>query len=61
VDPGTIVKIINPGNNKILYAKVLYNMESIRQNQGLDIRISDAAAAALAISETDKFIVKVNY
>ncbi len=61
VDPGTIVKVTNPGNNKILYAKVLYSMESIRQNQGLDIRISDAAAAALSISETDKFIVKVNY
>lgn len=61
VDPGTIVKITNPGNNKILYAKVLYSMEGIRQNQGLDIRISDAAAAALSISETDKFIVKVNY
>lgn len=61
VDPGTIVKITNPGNNKILYAKVLYSMEGIRQNQGLDIRISDAAAAALAISDTDKFIVKVNY
>lgn len=61
VDPGTIVKITNPGNNKILYAKVLYSMEGIRQNQGLDIRISDAAAAALAIKETDKFIVKLNY
>ena len=61
VDPGTIVKITNPGNNKILYAKVLYSMEGIRQNQGLDIRISDAAAAALSIKETDKFIVKVNY
>ena len=61
IDPGTIVRITNPGNNKILYAKVLYSMEGIRQNQGLDIRISDAAAAALSISETDKFIVKVNY
>jgi hypothetical protein len=61
VEPGTIVKLTNPGNNKIVYAKVLYAMEGIRQNQGLDIRISDATAAALSISETDKFIVKVNY
>lgn len=61
VEPGTIVKITNPGNNKIVYAKVLYSMEGIRQSQGLDIRISDATAAALSVSETDKFIVKVNY
>jgi hypothetical protein len=61
VEPGTIVKLTNPGNNKIVYAKVLYAMEGIRQNQGLDMRISDASAAALSVSETDKFIVKVNY
>lgn len=61
VEPGTIVKLTNPGNNKIVYAKVLYAMEGIRQNQGLDMRISDATAAALSVSETDKFILKVNY
>ncbi len=61
VEPGTIVKITNPANNKMVYAKVLYPMEGIRQNEGLDVRISDATAAALSISETDKFVVKVNY
>lgn len=61
VEPGTIVKITNPGNNKIVFAKVLYSMDGVRQNQGLDMRISDATAAALSISDTDKFIVKVNY
>jgi LysM repeat protein len=61
VEPGTIVKITNPANNKMVYAKVLYGMEGIRQNQGFDMRISDAAAAALGITETDKFIVKVSY
>jgi len=61
VEPGTIVKITNPANNKVVYAKVLYPMEGIRQNQGLDIRISDATAAALTITETEKFVVKVNY
>lgn len=61
VEPGTIVKITNPANNKLVYAKVLYGMEGIRQNQGYDIRISDATAAALGITETDKFIVKVSY
>ena len=61
VEPGTIVKLTNPGNSKTIYAKVLYSMDKIRENQGVDIRISDAAASSLAVSETDKFILKVNY
>ena len=61
VEPGTIVKITNPSNSKIVYAKVLYAMDKIRENQGVDIRISDAAASTLAVSEMDKFILKVNY
>ena len=61
VEPGTIVKITNPGHNKIVFAKVLYAMDKIRENQGVDVRISDAAASTLAVSETDKFILKVNY
>ena len=61
IEPGTIIKIINPINNKTIYAKVLGEMSGIRQNLGLNIRISNAAASALEISETDKFIVKVNY
>ena len=61
VEPGTIIRIINPINNKAVYAKVLGEMSGIRQNVGLNIRISNAAASALEVSETDKFIVKVNY
>ncbi len=61
VPPGTIVKVINPSNNKTLYAKVLGEMSGIRQNEGLNIRISNAAASVLEITELDKFIVKVNY
>jgi hypothetical protein len=61
VEPGTIVKITNPSNSKTVYAKVLYSMDKIRENQGVDMRISDAAASSLAVSETDKFILKVNY
>lgn len=61
VPPGTIVKVINPSNNKAVYAKVLGEMAGIRQNEGFQIRISNAAAAALAVTEQDKFIVKVNY
>ena len=61
VEPGTIVKITNPSNSKIIFAKVLYAMDKIRENQGVDIRISDAGASTLAVSEMDKFILKVNY
>jgi hypothetical protein len=61
VVPGTIVKVINPANNKSVYAKVLGQMEGINMNKGLDIRISNAAASNLGITETDKFIVKLNY
>ncbi|MCX8019164.1 MAG: LysM peptidoglycan-binding domain-containing protein [Chitinophagaceae bacterium] len=61
VNPGTIVKVINPANNKAIYAKVLGAMAGIRQNQGYNIRISNAAAAALNVEDTEKFIVKIIY
>ena len=61
VATGTIVKVTNPGNNKAIYAKVLGEMNGIRQNQGLDVRISNAAASSLGISDIDKFTLKVNY
>jgi LysM repeat protein len=61
VEPGTIVKVINPTNNKAIYAKVLGEMSGIRQNQGYDLRMSNAAASALDITDTEKFIVRVNY
>lgn len=61
VEPGTIIKIINPSNNKAVYAKVLGEMSGIRQNQGYELRISNAAATALDVTDTDKFIVRVNY
>lgn len=61
VEPGTIIKVINPTNSKAIYAKVLGEMSGIRQNQGYDVRISSAAASALDVSDTDKFIVRVNY
>lgn len=61
VQAGTIVKLTNPENNKAVFAKVLGEMNGIRQNQGLDIRISNAAAAALEVGDTEKFILRVNY
>ncbi len=61
VDPGTIVQVINPTNNKSIYAKVLGEMSGIRQNQGLELRISNAAASALEIGDSEKFVVRVAY
>lgn len=61
VEPGTIVQVINPSNNKAIYAKVLGEMSGIRQNAGLELRISNAAASALEVSDTEKFIVRVAY
>jgi LysM repeat protein len=61
VEPGTIVQVINPTNNKAIYAKVLGEMSGIRQNQGLELRISNAAAAALEVGDTEKFVVRVAY
>jgi LysM repeat protein len=61
VEPGTIVRIVNPSNNKAVYAKVLGEMSGIRQNQGYNLRLSNAAASALDINDTEKFIVRVNY
>ena len=61
VEPGTIVRIINPSNNKAVYAKVLGEMSGIRQNQGYDLRMSNAAASVLEVTDQEKFIVKINY
>jgi LysM repeat protein len=59
IEPGTIVRVTNPINSKMIYAKVLGEMNSPKQ--GLNIRISNAAAATLGVEETDKFIVRLNY
>ncbi len=61
VEPGIIIRVTNPTNNKAVYAKVLDKMTGIRQNQGYTMRISNAAATALDISDTEKFVVRVNY
>lgn len=61
VEPGTIIRVVNPTNNHAVYAKVLDKMTGIRQNQGYNVRISNAAATALGVSDTEKFVVRVNY
>ncbi|WP_114791396.1 SH3 domain-containing protein [Niabella yanshanensis] len=59
--PGSLVKLTNPANNKVVYAKVLGKMKGIQYSEGFDIRISEAAAQKLQIGNTDKFNVTVTY
>jgi LysM repeat protein len=61
MDPGTIVRITNPANNRIIYAKLLGEMNGPKQNDGLNARVSNAAASALGVTDTDKFILRINY
>ena len=58
VPPGTIVKVTV--NNNSIYAKVLEALPDVKEDQGLMLRISNAAASVLNISES-KFQATVNY
>lgn len=49
--PGTIIKINNPATNKSIYAKVLDSNPELKQNEGLLVIISNAAAEELGVSE----------
>ena len=57
---GTIIKIINKSNQKAVYAKVLDVIPDLKQNNGILIRISNAAADELG-GLTDTFEVMLNY
>ncbi|RYY66021.1 MAG: LysM peptidoglycan-binding domain-containing protein [Chitinophagaceae bacterium] len=61
VEPGSIVKVSSPSTGKFIYAKVLGGMSGIRQNQGYDIRISNAAASVLDAGDSEKFTVRIQY
>lgn len=60
IAPGSIVKITNADGNKTIYAKVLWNMGDLKENEGLSYRISNAAADALGISDL-KFQISIAY
>ena len=47
---GSIVKITNPASNKTVYAKVLDVIPDISQNDGIDLRLSNAAAEELGVT-----------
>ena len=58
VERGTIVKIMV--NGRAVYAKVLDAVPNVKENAGLNVLISNAAAAQLEVSE-QKFNVGVMY
>jgi LysM repeat protein len=59
VNPGTIVKIAST-ENKVIYAKVLGSMPDMKENNGLLLRISNAAASYLGIIDP-RFPVQISY
>lgn len=60
VERGTVVKVTNLGNNKVVFVKVLGDIADIRENAGMVIVLSDAAAAQLGISN-DRFTSELSY
>lgn len=60
VMPGTILKITNTANGKSVFAKVLDAIPDIKQNSGLSIIISNAAAGEL-VADQEKFNCTITY
>ena len=58
---GTILKITNPANRKFVFAKVLDLMPDIKQNEGLLLLMSNAAAAELGAAEGSSISCLINY
>lgn len=56
---GSVVKITS-SNGNVVYAKVLWGLDKMKENNGLNFRISEATAAALGITDA-KFQLTVNY
>jgi LysM repeat protein len=59
VTPGTILKI-SSGDNKVVFAKVLGTLPDVKEDRGLLLRMSNAAASYLGISDP-KFPVQVTF
>lgn len=57
---GTIIKVTNTQSGKIIYAKVLDLMPEVKQNTGLILQLSNAAADELGVSES-KFECSISY
>lgn len=60
VERGTVVKVTNLTNNKVVFVKVLGDIADIKQNTGIMIVLSDAAVGQLGAS-TDRFTAELSY
>lgn len=58
--PGTVIKVTNSANGKIVYVKVLDIIPDMKQNIGLIIRISNAALQQLGATDL-KFNATLTY
>lgn len=52
VVPGTVVKMVRKSTDKVLYAKVLGSVPPGKESEGLSLRMSNAAVAALGLGDT---------
>src|ERR1017187_1627723 len=57
--PGSVIKVTSNATNKTIYAKVLDVIPDIKQNYGLTIIVSNAAASELG--ETEQFACNATY
>ncbi len=57
---GTIIKVTNRANGRSVYAKVLDVIPDIKQNEGMALRISNAAASELGAG-IENFDCTINY
>lgn len=60
VSPGTIVRITIPSSSRTVYAKVLGEIPAGKENEGLLVRVSNAALAQLQVPE-GRFNVQLQY
>jgi LysM repeat protein len=58
---GSYIKITNTANNKVVYAKVLDLIPDLKQNEGIIIRISNAAATELGTNGSANFDCTLQY
>ncbi len=58
--PGSIIKITNPANQLSVFAKVLDVIPDINQNEGMVVRLSNAASEALGVT-TDSFQCSISF
>lgn len=49
-EAGSVIRITNTDNQKTIYAKVLDAMPDMKQNEGLILRLSNAAASELGVT-----------